>query len=73
MLYFLEEAGNWSNNWNYTFLIVALIAIMIGTYLTISKIIKGNEDNSKNHIKSVYHDKNGIKDSETILKKKKAK
>ena len=67
MLNILEQAGNWSDNWKYTFLIVALIAIMIGTFLTISKIIKSNDDSGKKHIKSMYNE------SETVIKKKKSK
>lgn len=64
MLNILEQAGNWSDNWKYTFLIVALIAIMIGTFLTISKIIKSNDDSGKKHIKSMYDE------SDTVIKKK---
>jgi len=67
MLNILEQAGNWSDNWKYTFLIVALIAIMIGTFLTISKIIKSNNDSGKKRIKSMYNE------SETVIKKKKSK
>ena len=67
MLNILEQVGNWSDNWKYTFLIVALIAIMIGTFLTISKIIKSNNDSGKKRIKSMYNE------SETVIKKKKSK
>lgn len=64
MLNILEQASNWSDNWKYTFLIVALIAIMIGTFLTISKIIKSNDDSGKKHIKSIHNE------ADTVIKKK---
>ena len=45
MIYILEK---FNDTWNYTFLIVALIAIGIGTILTMRKM-KKTDNNEKRH------------------------
>ena len=42
MLYILEKASEYKNDWDYTFLVVALIAIGIGAVITITKTFKSN-------------------------------
>ena len=69
MIYFLEKASEYQNNWDYTFLIVALISIFIGTVLTISKTRKSKSMIIKEQEK-IMHDEKVLDDPEILLKKK---
>lgn len=69
MLNILEKASEYNDTWNYTFLIVAIIAIIIGTILTVYKILKSDDISNKERIK-LLHDEKVLDDPESLLKKK---
>ena len=69
MIYILEKASEYQNNWDYTFLIVALIAIFIGTVLTVSKTFKSKDKIVKEQEK-IMHDEKVLDDQSILLKKK---
>ena len=45
MGYILES---FNDTWNYTFLLVALVAVAIGTFLTMRKMKRDDKENHKN-------------------------
>ena len=69
MIYILEKASEYQNNWDYTFLIVALIAIFIETVLTVSKTFKSKDKIVKEQEK-IMHDEKVLDDPSILLKKK---
>jgi len=68
MLYILEKTSEYSDSWDYTFLIVAIIAIAIGTVMTIHK--RSKYKNIVQNKEELSHDRKILDDPESILKKK---
>lgn len=69
MLNILEKTSGFDDTWNYTFLIVAIVAIVIGTIITVYKILKSDDISNRERIK-LLHDEKVLDDPESLLKKK---
>lgn len=69
LVYVLEKVNEYNNSWDNSFLIVALIAILIGAVLTFRKTFK-SEKRIKKERELTLHDEKILDDPESILKKK---
>jgi len=69
MFNILDKASDYSNNWNYTFLIVALIAILIGAIMTAIKVFK-RRSRIEAESKKLLHNEKVLDDPESLLKRK---
>ena len=69
MLEFLEKTSQYNDAWNYSFLLVAIVAIIIGTILTVYKIIKSDDIQTMERQK-ILKDETVLDNPESLLKKK---
>lgn len=69
MFNILDKASEYSNGWNYTFLVVALIAIFIGAIMTAIKVLK-RRSRIEAESKKLLHNEKVLDDPESLLKRK---